>query len=315
MRDGAIRVGTRGSLLARTQTQWLLDQLLNKHPDTRFEVVVIRTKGDVHTHEAAARFMGKGFFTREIEEALLGNDVDLAVHSLKDLPTEQPAGLALAAIPPREDPRDALVGRTMADLAQASACVGTSSLRRRAQLLRQFPKCSVADLRGNVDTRLRKIHDGVVDCGVLAAAGLRRLGRDTEICELFPCDILLPAPGQGALAVQTRADDERVGAVVASAHCETAACCVRAERSFLHGLGGGCQLPVAALAEVGNGILHLRGRVFSLDGGDVFADQQDGDPARAEEIGAELATRLAGRGATELIRRIGVQLQQRGADG
>ena len=130
MRDGAIRVGTRGSLLARTQTQWLLDQLLNKHPDTRFEVVVIRTKGDVHTHEAAARFMGKGFFTREIEEALLGNDVDLAVHSLKDLPTEQPAGLALAAIPPREDPRDALVGRTMADLAQASACVAVRPRRR-----------------------------------------------------------------------------------------------------------------------------------------------------------------------------------------
>lgn len=306
MRTEPIRVGTRGSLLARTQTLWVLEQLRRLHPGLEFEVVVIRTAGDERTHEVPARFVGRGFFTREIEEALLAKAVDLAVHSLKDLPAEWPPGLALGAVPAREDPRDVLVGCTLERLTAAAAAVrlGTSSLRRQAQLRRAFPGCRVENLRGNLDTRLEKVRAGVVDAAVLAAAGLLRLQRANAISAMLPDDILLPAPGQGALAVEIRAADQRLRDVLAGLHCTDSGHCVTAERAFMHALGGGCQLPVAALATISGASLRLRGRVLSLDGSLCIEGERHGPAGAAEAIGQALGADLLGRGAGAVLQQI-----------
>lgn len=298
-----IRVGTRGSLLARTQTDWVLQQLQQRCPEVRFEVTVIRTAGDANTGKLPARLAGKGFFTKEIEEALLSNTVDLAVHSLKDLPTEWAPGLALGCIPPREDPRDALVGLAVTELA-AGIRIGTSSLRRAAQLRRAFPACRVENLRGNLDTRLRKVKDGEVDCAVVAAAGLHRIGRQAEIRHRFTAEQMLPAPGQGALAIEIRAGDDRVRRVTQTLHCADTEAAVIAERTFMHRLGGGCQVPVAALATVNGPRLHLQGRVISLDGTRVLEDFREGPREQAAALGESLAQALCARGADVIIREI-----------
>ena len=307
-----IRVGTRGSLLARTQTEWVVAQLRQACPSVQFETQIIRTAGDVYTQQLPARLLGKGFFTKEIEDALLAATVDLAVHSLKDLPTEWAPGLTLGAIPPREDPRDALVGLTAAELAArpAGLCIGTSSLRRAAQLRRFMPGCRVENLRGNLDTRLRKVKEGAVDCAVLAAAGLRRLGRESEIRHLFSAEEMLPAPGQGALAVEIRAGDDRVSAVVRALHCADTECCVTAERAFMRCLGGGCQVPVAALATVTGRNLRLQGRVVSLDGGRMLEGTREGTREQASALGEALAEALLAQGAGEIVREIERTLQE-----
>ena len=301
-----IRVGTRGSLLARTQTDWALRQLQQRCPDVRFEVTVVRTAGDANTGKLPARLAGKGFFTKEIEDALLSDTVDLAVHSLKDLPTEWASGLALGAIPPREDPRDALVGLDVDQLTARAAGIriGTSSLRRSAQLRRAFPGCRVENFRGNLDTRLRKVKDGEVDCAVVAAAGLHRIGRQAEIRHLFTAAQMLPAPGQGALAIEIRAGDERVRRVTRTLHCADTEAAVTAERSFMHRLGGGCQVPVAALATVDGSRLHLEGRVISLDGARVLEGFRDGPRDQAAALGESLAEGLRAQGADIIIREI-----------
>jgi hydroxymethylbilane synthase len=306
-----IRVGTRGSLLARTQTEWVLDRLRAEHPSLRFEAVIIRTTGDIRTQDGPARFAGKGFFTKEIEDALLADSIDLAVHSLKDLPIEWPQGLALGAVPVREDPRDALVGGTCEHLHAAGRTVriGTSSLRRGAQLRRAFPGCSVVNLRGNLDTRLQKVRDGAVDCAVLAAAGLRRLGRQQEISDFFTLEQMLPAPGQGALAMEIRAGDERLRELLAPVHCALTATAVEAERAFMSALGGGCTLPVAALATVEDGILRLRGRVLSLDGDRCLDSQAEGPAAAPGDVGRAAAAQLLARGAADIIRMVERELQ------
>ena len=307
-----IRVGTRGSLLAKTQTMWVLQKLQEQHPHLQFELVTIRTSGDVRTHDIPARFAGKGFFTKEIEDALLARTVDLAVHSLKDLPAEWPQDLMLGAIPAREDPRDALVGCAPEDLARDPELyrLGTSSLRRKAQLRRSFPGCQVVDLRGNLDTRLQKTRDGVVDGAVLAAAGLRRLQRDGEIRGFFPPDTMLPAPGQGALALEIRDDHSHLLELLAAVDCASSRRCVTAERTFMHALGGGCQLPVAALATVDGEMMRLRGRVLSLDGVECFEGNVEGTVHQAEEAGTRLAANLQEQGAGEIIRDIERQLSE-----
>jgi hydroxymethylbilane synthase len=306
-----VRVGTRGSLLARTQTEWVLDRLRAEHRQVRFEAVIIRTSGDVRTQEGPARFAGKGFFTKEIEDALLAGTVDLAVHSLKDLPVDWPTGLALGAIPVREDPRDALVGARCERLqaAAGSVRIGTSSLRRAAQLRRAFPGCAVVNLRGNLDTRLQKVRDAVVDCAVLAAAGLHRLGRPEEISDFFTLEQMLPAPGQGALAIEIRADDDRLREVLAPVHCPRTATAVAAERAFMHALGGGCILPVAALATVENGALRLRGRVLTLDGARCLDSQAEGPPETPDDVGRAAASQLLAQGAADIIRAVERELQ------
>lgn len=303
MSSNRIRVGTRGSLLARTQTDWVLRLLLGRYPEMVLETVTIHTAGDIRTREIPAGTAGKGFFTKEIEDALLNGSIDLAVHSLKDLPTEHPEGLTVAALPPRENPYDALVGCSLTDLGDTTRTlrIGTTSPRRKAQLLKAFPGCCVASLRGNIDTRLQRTRDGLVDGAVLAAAGLHRLGREDAISAYFAPEIMLPAPGQGALALQIRADDHSLRDMLRGIACVNTEYCTGAERAFMHALGGGCQLPVAALAVIRDNTLHLRGRVLSLDGRTCLEGSHSGSPDDAPAIGSVLAGDLLGRGARELI--------------
>jgi len=307
-----LRIGTRASALARIQTDWVIEKLLNAHPALQIETVVIRTTGDAVIDRALSKIGGKGLFTKELEDALLVGKIDLAVHSLKDLPTEFADGLALGAVPERQDPRDALVGTTI-DALRASPVgvkVGSSSLRRAAQLRRMFPQIEVTDIRGNVDTRLRKVTEGKYDAAVMALAGLRRLHREDEARDIFPPDQMLPAPGQGALGIEIRADDHRLKHLLEPIHRIDVYRCVTAERAFLHRLGGGCQVPVAALATIDAGTLTLRGRVISLDGSRLIEGSRNGPPEQASNIGEHLAEELIRRGAAEIIDEILKHLSQ-----
>ena len=288
-------MGTRGSLLSRRQTEVVLAVLRGLHPGVRFEVVVIQTRGDrwlgplVHPS-------GPGLFVAELERALREGSIDLAVHSLKDLPTDPTPGLVVAAIPPREDPRDALVANvpSLAHL-PPGARVGTSSPRRAAQLRIYRKDLEVVPLRGNVDTRIRKVRAGEVDAAILAVAGLVRGGWEQEVAERLDPEVMLPAPGQGAIALQVREDDLRVRALVESLDDPLTRAAVSAERAFLRGLGGGCTIPAAALAtwEAGN-ILRLRGLVAAPDGSWAVRVERAGPVAAAEEMGREAAEAVCG---------------------
>jgi hydroxymethylbilane synthase len=291
-----IIIGTRGSSLARTQTGTIAELLRAKGHDV--ELQIIETRGDRELGATVPELGGKGLFTVELEEAILSGRVDAAVHSLKDLPTQDSEGLIVAAIPRREDPRDALVARTGGKLAglPQGACVGTASLRRKALLLHARPDLDVVPLRGNVDTRLAKVDVGEVEAIVLAAAGLKRLHRAESISELLD---FLPAPAQGALAVQARADRDEVTAALGQLHDAGTAACVRAERSLLHELEGGCSVPVGALAKARGDEIELHALVASLDGTRVLkADGQSADPV---ELGREVAKRLRAQGAQEIL--------------
>lgn len=316
MNREVIRVGTRGSILARTQTAWVVEQVRLHHPHLRVETVIIRTAGDQRAALPAPGPLAKGLFTKEIEEALGRDAIDLAVHSLKDLPTSAPPGLMLGAVPPREDPRDVLVGCTLEQLADAAAGrrVGTSSLRRQAHLRRAFPGCTVVDLRGNLDTRLAKVRAGAVDGAVLAGAGLLRLGHAASVAAWLPPELMLPAPGQGALAVQIRAADAWLRDLLRPIHCIATWQCVTAERAFMQALGGGCRLPVAALGEVCAGRLRLHGRVLGLDGARCVEGRLEGRPEEADALGRKLADMLLGRGAGDLLRNLAATCTEDGSD-
>jgi len=302
-----VRVCTRGSLLARTQTQWVIDRLAEANPGVAFEMIIVKTRGDIlsEQNKSAAAVLDKGVFTKEIEEALLNGSADIAVHSLKDLPTELPEGLVLGAVPKRADPRDAVIGpgdiieKLKANAAEVK--IGTSSIRRKAQLRAAFPGCVTVDIRGNVDTRLRKVGEGVVDAIVIAAAGLGRIGRENEITELLDSAIMLSAPAQGALAIETRADDPAVSAIVSRIDCKETSACAAAERSFLHGLGSGCRAPVGALATVESNMIHLRGRVISEDGAEMFEGGVEGPVEDAQTLGQQLAEKLLADGAGKIL--------------
>ncbi len=255
-------IGSRGSQLALWQANHIASRLSGLGVRTQIEI--IKTTGDHLQTASLVQAGGKGLFTKEIEDALLNGSIDLAVHSLKDLPTENPKGLTIAAIPEREDPRDAMVGCTLEEL-RRGARVGTSSGRRAAQLLNLRPDLIVEPIRGNVDTRLRKQKAGQFDAIMLAAAGLRRLGLEGEIAQLFSPDEICPAPGQGALAIQTRVEDLALE-LCSALNDPTTSECVRCERSVLAALGGGCQLPVGVFAEAHGESLCIRAAVMSLDG-------------------------------------------------
>jgi len=301
--NNSLRVGTRASLLARIQTDWVLRELRNRHRNLNIEVITIRTTGDAVTDRALSRIGGKGLFTKELEDALLKGQIDFAVHSLKDLPTDLPEGLALGAVPKREDARDALVGMTIEELKHSRhrAKIGTSSLRRMAQLRRMFPNAEVLNLRGNLDTRLRKVKDGVVDCAVLALAGLCRLAREDQVSAVFDPDQMLPAPGQGALGIEIRNNDRPMRELLETIRCETSERCVLAERAFLTRLGGGCQVPVGAFARLEGDTLRLKGRVISPEGRRLVEGSRCGSAATADEIGRQLADDLLEKGAGEII--------------
>lgn len=301
-------VGTRGSSLALWQTEHVAGRLQAVTPGLEIEIRTIKTQGDVVRDRPLSQIEGKGFFVKELESALLSGQADLAVHSLKDMPTELPEGLALGAVLERTDPYDALIVREGAgDLSSlpAGARVGTSSLRRRAQLLAARPDLEVADLRGNVDTRLRKLRSGEYDAVVLAAVGLARLGFGEQIGQRLPFDLMLPAPGQGALAVECRADDRAVLELLRSLHHRPTWAAVAAERAFLSGLGGGCSVPVAAYAEEPEeAVLRLHGLVASLDGRRVVRVVGEGSPEEPERLGNESARKALAQGAGAILEEI-----------
>jgi hydroxymethylbilane synthase len=303
-----IIVGTRGSNLARTQTLTVVAALQQAHPAVTFRVELVRTHGDRDTSRPLAEMGGEGLFTREIELALLDGTIDLAVHSLKDLPTTPADGLRLApAVPRREDPRDVLVIRDDGKLAQLPprARVGTSSVRRRAQLALLRPDLAFEDIRGNVETRLRKVREGLYDATVLARAGLARSGLLTASMEVLDFDRMLPAPGQGALGLEIRADDTQVADLTRLLDDPASRWAVTAERAFLKGLGGGCHAPIAALArETSPGQLQLTGLVIAIDARQVLRDELSGPLAEAERLGTELAARLMSAGAGRLLSKI-----------
>ena len=296
-----LTIATRGSKLALWQAHWVAERLAGLGEKCRIEV--IRTTGDKITDVALSLVGTKGLFTKEIEEALLEGRADLAVHSLKDLPTVLPGGLALAAIPAREDPRDAVIGRALADLPKRSV-VGTSSLRRAAQLRVLRPDLAVKDVRGNVDTRLRKLDDGQFDAIVLAAAGVKRLGLADRVAEYLPVDRMVPAVGQGALAIETR--DEASDAVTACRQLNDAAtrAAVTAERALLAALGGGCQVPIGAHATVDGEALSLKAMVIAPAGGKPVRGSAAGAAGEAERIGRELGEELLSRGAAEILEEV-----------
>jgi len=298
-----MKIGTRGSQLARWQADWVRDGLARN--GVRAEIVVIKTRGDADVDRPLHELEGKGFFTKEIEDALLDGRIDVAVHSLKDLPTTLPPGLMLGAIPARHDPREALVnGTSLLDLAPGTR-VGTSSLRRVAQVRFLRPDLEVVPLRGNVPTRVRKVESREgLDAALLAIAGLERLGLGTKGSVVDPLDVM-PAPGQGALGVEIRADDQRTRQALQPLHDHASAVAVTAERALLAALGGGCQAPVAAWVgtrEQGAGS-RLYGRVTANDGSVQLTASADLDPKRPDAAGEAVARLLEGEGAASLLAR------------
>lgn len=295
---------TRPSALARWQTQHVIKKLLEKWLDLTCEEVVITTKGDRVLDKPLPEIGGKGLFTYELEQALLAGDVDAAVHSLKDLPTEDAPELEVGVIPTRADVRDVLVcpaGYTLAQL-PSGAVVGTSSIRRQAQLLAYRTDLKVQTIRGNVGTRVRKAVEGQYDAIILAAAGITRLGLDEHIAQYLPIDIMLPAPGQGALGIQYRSDDVQTQELLSAINDHSASLAVTAERTFLSALGGGCSLPVGALASVDDDHIQLQGVVVDPDGSHVLRISDTGNDSH--KLGETLAQKALVEGAGELLNRV-----------
>jgi hydroxymethylbilane synthase len=285
------------------QAHHVRDLLRAQFPELTVEVVIIKTTGDRLSETGQAMPAGKGVFIKEIEEALRDGRVDLAVHSLKDVPTELPAGFALAAILEREDPRDCLISRFGEQLRELprGSILGTSSPRRRAQVLAAKKSIRIVDMKGNLDTRLRKVAEGDVDAAVVAYAGVRRLGRTDDVAEVIDVATILPAPGQGFVAVETRAQDSATQRWVSALDHPASHRAAAAERAFLSALGGGCRVPIAAYAREEGGELVLDGLVIALDGGRQVRGRHGGSPADAVRLGTTLGLRLLAEGAQELL--------------
>jgi hydroxymethylbilane synthase len=298
-KSSTLRIGSRGSQLALWQANYI--SALLRARGHEIEIEIIHTTGDKITDVALAKVGTKGMFTKEIEEALAAERVDLAVHSLKDLPTEPPNGFEIAAITKREDPRDAFCSREYSkieDLPQG-ARVGTSSLRRQAQLKSIRPDLDVHPLRGNVDTRLRKLEQGEYDAIILAASGLNRLGKTELVRQVIPAEIMCPAAGQGALAIEIREGDSKMRDALRFLDDPSVRSATTCERSLLHSLGGGCQVPIGAFAETKNGRLHLESIVADPDGSKVLRDSREGsDP---ERLGSEAGAALLARGGRQIL--------------
>ena len=310
-----IRIGSRKSQLALVQTHWVRDQLQQAYPDIQFEIHTMSTQGDNILDVALAKIGDKGLFTKELELGMLNNQVDFAVHSLKDLPTKLPDGLILAAITERENPADAVVfhekykGSTL-DSLPAGAVIGTSSLRRLAQLRNKFPHFTFKDVRGNLNTRMAKLDAGEYDALILAVAGLERLGMSDRIHQILAPEISLHAVGQGALGIECRADDiEVISILKAIEHPKTRDRCL-AERAFLRDLEGGCQVPIGVNTEIIENNLTLTGIVASVDGQNIVKNTVSGLAENAESIGTELATILRSQGATEILETIFTEIQR-----
>ncbi len=313
-----IRIGSRKSQLALVQTYWVQEQLQKHFPDRTFEVHTMSTQGDKILDVPLAKIGDKGLFTKELEQGMIDNDTDLAVHSLKDLPTRLPEGLILGCVTERENPADALVVHEkhkdkQLETLPAGAVVGTSSLRRLAQLRHHFPHLAFKDVRGNLNTRLAKLDAGEYDAIILAVAGLNRLGMSDRVHQIIPPEVSLHAVGQGALGIECRADDTEVLEILKKVleHTPTAQRCY-AERAFLRELEGGCQVPIGVNTSIEGDTLTLTGLVASLDGQRVIKDTITGATADAEQIGIELAQRLRQQGAKEILEEIFIQVNRSG---
>lgn len=298
-----IRIGTRGSLLATTQTEWVVQKLRLAHPGIQFVTEVVQTTGDLQRGVPFASVGTKGMFVKEIEQALLDGSIDIGIHSCKDMPGTMPTGLALTCIPEREDSSDCLISwsaKSIYDL-KLGAIVGTSSARRKAQLLAFRSDLNIQELRGNLDTRIRKLQDAQYDAIVVASAGIRRLELTQLPLSAIPFEICLPAVGQGALAVQSREDDAYTNTILESVSHAESYDCVTTERSLLAALGGGCSVPIAAHAFMLNGTIELSAMVCSLDGRTTLKAQTTGNRSTAFAIGLEAANQLLESGAKALI--------------
>lgn len=301
-----IRLGTRASALALWQAEWVKSELEKKYTGMTVSLTKIKTTGDKILDVPLAKVGGKGLFVKEIEEAMLANEIDIAVHSMKDVPTFFPDGLHLSCITKREDARDALLTRNnmkFKDLPQG-ANVGTSSLRRQAQLMNLRPDFNIQQLRGNVDTRLRKLKEGQYDAIILAAAGVKRLGLAENVSEYLDPEISLPAIGQGALGIECRVDDRELNDLIAFFNHADTRFCVTGERALLRRLEGGCQVPIACYGQMQNGVLNLVGLVGSVDGKRIIKESIAGAPDKAEKLGVTLAEKLLSRGADVILREV-----------
>ncbi len=303
-----IRIGTRGSKLALWQTDYVVDKLLELDERLDIEKVTIKTTGDKFLDMALSRIGDKGLFTKEIEKELLKGTIDLAVHSMKDMPTRITEGLAIGAVLPRENPKDVLLSREGQKLAAlpVGAAVGTSSLRRRAQLLATRPDLNIVDLRGNIDTRIRRLQNGELDAIVVAAAGVIRLGYERMVAEELE---FLPAVGQGAIVVEIRDDDPDIRELVEKLDDRSTRLAITAERAFLAVLEGGCQIPVGCLGSVKDDLLTLEGLVSDLEGKRVFRSRLSGPADEPEELGRKLARELMSQGAGAVLKQIRSQVR------
>lgn len=299
-----LRIGTRGSLLALTQSEWVKAELERQWPGCRIELKIIKTTGDKILDVPLAKVGGKGLFVKELEDALLDGSVDLAVHSMKDVPAVLPDGLEIGAIPAREDARDVLISRDGLDLSELpeGATVGTSSLRRAAQIRHLRPDLAIENLRGNLDTRLRKVHEGRYDAIILAAAGIHRMGWRERITSYLEAARFLPAIGQGALGIEIRTADKAVLNLLTPLHDTDTAVAVQAERSLLKELEGGCQVPIAGFARVVDGLqVELSGLVAAIDGKTIYRRTRSAPCGEAQALGRGLARELLEAGARRIL--------------
>ena len=303
MKKQLIKIGTRKSKLALAQSNWVKAQIEQYHPECEVELVKITTKGDKILDVPLAKVGGKGLFVKEIEEALLRKDVDIAVHSLKDVPTEMPHGLEVTVFPEREDPRDAFLSLKFSSLEEMDkgAKIGTSSLRRMAQIKKAWPDKQCISLRGNLDTRIKKLEEGQFDAIILAVSGLRRLGLEHKITQIISEEIMLPAVGQGALGIEFRSNDASIKKILSDIHHEPTSICVKAERAFLERLEGGCQVPIGAYAKIKEDSLYLEGLVADESGQRIIRQQMSGSLDNPQELGYKLGQSILDAGGKEIL--------------
>lgn len=301
-----VRIATRKSALALWQAEYVKAQLEHFHPDLVVELVPMTTKGDIILDTPLAKVGGKGLFVKELEVAMLEDRADIAVHSMKDVPVEFPEGLGLEVICPREDPRDAFVSNTYKNLDELpqGAVVGTSSLRRQCQLKELRPDLEIKDLRGNVNTRLKKLDEGQYDAIILAAAGLLRLEMPERISDYIEPEVMLPANGQGAVGIECRVDDQRIKGLLAPLECRQTRSRVLAERAMNKELEGGCQVPIGSYATLSDQTLFLRGLVGAIDGSKILRAEVSGPAADGIELGQQLAKQLLADGADAILKQV-----------
>jgi hydroxymethylbilane synthase len=301
--NGKFIIGSRGSDLALWQTNTIKSRLERRFPEAEFEIRIIKTTGDAILDTALSKIGDKGLFTRQIETALLEKEIDFAVHSLKDLPTAQPAGLRIAAVSARETPNDAFISKNFDKIQDlpANAKVATGSLRRRSQLLNFRPDLEIVEIRGNVPTRIEKFLASDFDAMILAFAGLNRLNLESHIRQIIPTEIMIPAVGQGVMAVEIREDDAETAALLGEINDAQVEACITAERAFLRSLEGGCQVPIGALAELDGEEIYLRGFVGDLNGAQIIRENLRGSRAEARALGERLAAVCLEKGAAEIL--------------